>query len=84
LIKQHHVTCNSHDLLFVVHRESENKPNMEFIMHESGLHYYDPRGQKEFAFVNAVMGNKEGSTPHNKSNAQESHDPCMPRSIIHQ
>jgi hypothetical protein len=43
VIKQYRVTYNSDDQMFVVHRESKNKPNMEFRMHESGLHYYDPR-----------------------------------------
>ena len=47
--------------MFVVHRESEKKPNMEFRMHESGLHYYDPRNE-EFNFVNTVSGNKQGFT----------------------
>jgi hypothetical protein len=36
-------------------------PNMEFRMHESGLHYYDPRTE-EFTFVNTVSGNNEGFT----------------------
>jgi hypothetical protein len=43
LIDHYRVTCDSDDLMFVVHRESESKPNMEFKMHKSGLHYYDPR-----------------------------------------
>jgi hypothetical protein len=48
--------------MFVVHRESPaNKPNMEFWMHESGLHYYDPRNE-EFTFINTVSGKKEGFT----------------------
>ena len=34
---------------------------MEFRMHKSGLHYYDPRN-KHFAFVNTVSINKEGYT----------------------
>jgi uncharacterized protein YodC (DUF2158 family) len=59
--KQYRVTYDSDDQMFVVHRESANKPNMEFRMHESGLHYYDPR-KKEFTFVNTVSGNKEGFT----------------------
>ena len=39
----------------------KRKPNMEFIMHKSGLHYYDPCN-KHFAFINTVSGNKEGYT----------------------
>jgi hypothetical protein len=37
------------------------EPNMEFRMHESGLHYYDPRND-EFIFVTTVSGNKKGFT----------------------
>jgi hypothetical protein len=43
LIDQYRVAYDSDDLMFVVHRESENTPNMKFRMHESGLHYYYPR-----------------------------------------
>jgi hypothetical protein len=43
LIDQYRVTYDSDDLMFVVHRELENRPNMEFRMHESGLHYHNPR-----------------------------------------
>jgi hypothetical protein len=48
--------------MFVVHRESEPKPNMEFRMHESGLHYYDLRKEAYLTFVNTVSENKEGFT----------------------
>jgi hypothetical protein len=48
--------------MFVVHRESESKPNMEFKMHKSGLHYYDPRKEHHLTFVNTVSENKTGST----------------------
>jgi len=61
VIKQYRVTYDSNDEMFVVHRESDGKPNMEFRMHESGLHYYDPRSN-DFAFVSTVSGNKEGFT----------------------
>jgi hypothetical protein len=46
--------------MFVVHRESESKPNMEFRMYESGLHYYDPRKYHHLTFVNTVSENKTG------------------------
>ena len=62
VIKQYRVTYDSDDLKFVVHRESAGKPNMEFRMHESGLHYYDPRDIGHHAFVNTVSGNKIGFT----------------------
>jgi hypothetical protein len=48
--------------MFVVHRESESKPNMEFRMYESGLHYYDPSKEHHLTFVNSVSENKEGFT----------------------
>ena len=63
LIEQYRVTYDSDEgLVFVVHRESEGKPNMEFRMHESGLHYYDPREHQHIAFVTTVSGNMEGFT----------------------
>jgi hypothetical protein len=46
--------------MFVVHGESESKPNMEFRMHESGLHYYDPMKENHLTFVNTVSENKTG------------------------
>ncbi len=61
VIKQYYVSYNSNDKMFVVHRESAGKPNMEFKMHESGLHYYDPRNE-DFTFVTTVSGNKIGFT----------------------
>jgi hypothetical protein len=62
LIHQYRVTYDSDDLMFVVHRESESKPNMEFKMHKSGLHYYDPRKEHHLTFVNTVSENKTGFT----------------------
>jgi hypothetical protein len=62
LIKQYRVTYDSDELIFVVHREPANKSNMEFRMHKSGLHNYDPRKDNEFAFVSTVSENKEGFT----------------------
>ena len=57
--KQYRVTYDSDDGTFVVHRERDGKPNIEFRKHESGLHYFDPRNE-EFTFVNTVSGNMEG------------------------
>ena len=47
---QYLVTYMRDEMMFVVHRESEGKPNMQFIDNESDLHYFDPRDQ-EFAFL---------------------------------
>jgi hypothetical protein len=62
LIDQYRVTYDSDDLIFVVHRESESKPNMEFKMHKSRLQYYDPRKEQHMNFVNTVLENKTGFT----------------------
>ena len=37
-IKQYRVTYDSIDQIFVVHREDQEKSNMEFKIHESGIH----------------------------------------------
>jgi hypothetical protein len=60
LIEQYRVTYEIDDFMFVVRRESESKRNMEFRMHKSGLHYYDPRKEAHLTFVNTVSYNKEG------------------------
>jgi hypothetical protein len=62
LIDQYRVTYDSDDLMFVVHRESESKPNMEFKMHKSGIHYYDPWNEQHLNFINTVSENKTGFT----------------------
>jgi hypothetical protein len=51
LIKQYRVTYDSNDQMFVVHREPEGKPDMEFWMHKSGLHYFDPRDSEFFLLI---------------------------------
>ena len=72
VIKQYKVTYDSDDQAFVVHREPHGKPNMEFRMHESGLHYFDPSDEEfsfvttpkdvDHGFVSTVNANKEGFT----------------------
>jgi hypothetical protein len=62
LIDQYRVTYDSDDLMFVVHGESESNPNMEFKMHKSGLHYYDPRKEHHMTLVITVSENKTGFT----------------------
>jgi hypothetical protein len=39
LIQQYRVAYDSDDMMFVVHREYQGKPNMEFCMHKCVLHY---------------------------------------------
>jgi hypothetical protein len=62
LTQQYRVTSDSDDKMFVVHRECEDKPNMEFCMHKCELHYYNPRNEKHLVFVKTVSENKEGFT----------------------
>jgi hypothetical protein len=62
LIQKYRVTYDSDDNIFVVHRESQGKPHMEFRMHKCGLHYDDPRNKKNLAFINTVSENKDGFT----------------------
>jgi hypothetical protein len=58
LIQQYRVTYDSDNLMFGVHRELESNPNMEFHMHECGLHTYDPRNTEHLAFLSTVSKNK--------------------------
>jgi hypothetical protein len=57
VIKQYRVMYDSNDQMFVVHCEPEGKPDMEFWMQKSRLHYFDPR-DSEIIFVNTVSENK--------------------------
>ena len=61
LKQQYRVTYDSRDSKFIVHRGTENKPDMEFKEHESGLHYFDP-SDLDLIFVMTVSGNKKGFT----------------------
>jgi hypothetical protein len=62
LIDHYRVTYDSDVLMFFVHIELESNPNMEFKMHKSGLHYYDPRKEHHLTLVNTVSENKTGFT----------------------
>ena len=57
VIRKYQVSYDSDDLAFVVWREDNGLPNMRFKMHDSGLHFYDPRN-KNFSFVMTVESNK--------------------------
>ena len=50
------------------------KPNMEFQMHKSGLHYFDPREHQHIAFITTVSGNKEGFTKRQIKGAKAARD----------
>jgi hypothetical protein len=77
VIQQWCVTCDSNEMMFVVHREPE-KPNMEFRMHSSGLHCYDPctEKSKQMVFVNMVA-------EHVMLAKQEIKDAEVARSLCH-
>ena len=55
--KTYPVSYESEADTFTIHREDCGLGNMVFKMHESGLHYHDPRGE-DFSFVTTVEGNK--------------------------
>ena len=59
LTEQYRFTYGSNGHMLIVHREETGLPNMEFLMHYSGLHYYEPT-KKYLVFLNTVSKNKEG------------------------
>ena len=76
LKKQHHVTCDSKDRdgVFKVHTKDGV---VEFIPHESGLHYLDLKDQQEsgVALVTTIKNNIEGYTKHEVEGAIKAHQP---------
>jgi hypothetical protein len=52
--------------MFLMHCDPEGKPDMEFWMHKSRLHYFDPR-DSEFTFINTVSKNKTNTVSENKT-----------------
>jgi hypothetical protein len=61
LIQQYCVTYDSINETFVVHQESHGKPNMQFWMYSSGLHYFDLRDES-FTFISTVADNMKQFT----------------------
>jgi hypothetical protein len=70
LIKQYRVTYDSADEMFIVHREPAGKPNMEFKMHSSGLHYHDPSDADLNFNINTVSENMSQYTKRQVQGAQ--------------
>ena len=58
---QYLVTYRSDEKMFIVHRETEVKQNMQFRMHKNGLHYFDPRDEA-FTLFNTVSENMKHFT----------------------
>ena len=59
LSEQYRVTYYINKHMLIVYREVTDLQNMEFLMHDSGLHYYEPTN-KDLVFLNTVSKNKEG------------------------
>lgn len=60
LIKQYRVTYDSEKATeFVVHRENVGMPDMHFVMHESGLHIYNPRQSHHQSFAITTLAQKK-------------------------
>ena len=58
LIKQYWLTYDIIDQIFVLHSEDQEKPNMEFNMHESGLRCYNPTDETVL-LINTIDRNKQ-------------------------
>jgi hypothetical protein len=56
--KQYRVTCDFSEETFLVHHEATGLPNLLFMEHGNGLHFFDPR-QADFAFVDTVESNMQ-------------------------
>jgi hypothetical protein len=64
------VTYDSDHQMFVVHRQKDGKSTMYFIMHESGLHYHDPKDAAFSCNINTVYGNLKDYTKRQIDGAQ--------------
>ena len=53
------VKYDINEQMFIVHREGTDLPNMEFLMHDYGIHYYEPT-KKDLVFLKNLSKNKEG------------------------
>jgi hypothetical protein len=71
LIKQYRVTYDSNDKMFAVHQEDVDKPNMEFKMRKSGLHYFNPKDFDLTFNINTVSDNKKGFTKRQVKGAEQ-------------
>ena len=60
--------------MFIVYREGSGLPNMEFLIHDSGLHYYGPP-KKDLVFLNTVSKDKEGFSKRQIKSAVKAWEP---------
>ena len=58
--------------IFVVHREDQEKPNMEFNMHESGINCYSPTDHS-VVIINTVCRNKQVFSKIKNNRADQKH-----------
>jgi hypothetical protein len=75
LIQQYCVTYDSDDNMFVVHRESQGKPNMEFRMHKCGSHYYDLK-KKSILLSSPLFLKTRKVLRRDRVGVQSSHELC--------
>ena len=59
LTENYIVTYDINDQVFVVHREGVGLPNMVFVLHDSGIRYYETT-KKYLVFLKTVNKDKEG------------------------
>ena len=58
LTEHYRVNYDRNYQMFILHREVSGLPNMKFLMHDSGLHYYEPT-KKDLVFLKTISKNKE-------------------------
>ena len=73
LTEQYRVTYDSNDQMLIIQREGTDLPIMEFLMHYSGVHYYDPTN-RDLVFLNTVSKNKEGFRKRQMKSAAKARD----------
>jgi hypothetical protein len=75
LIQQYRVTYDSDDKMYVVHRDSQGKPNMEFRMHKCGLHY-TIQGTKSISLSSRLFLKTRKDSLRDRLRVQSSHVLC--------
>lgn len=73
VMQKYHVTYDSCDEAFVVYWEEYGMPNMLFTMHNSGLHFYNPK-KTEFTFIVTVKDNMKSFSRWQITAAEKAHD----------
>ena len=58
LTEQYRGTYASNERMFIVHTKDLQPVSMEFLMHDSGIHYYEPP-KKDVVFLNTASKDRE-------------------------